>query len=103
MTDSVIALMVVSGQWKQCSDVLMKIELLSAPSRLTLKRGSLFHEIGSVTQPEASSAFMNRFANNVYTAAGHIFEKSPPPPVRFLIDALVIVFKQHTKVHAWHT
>lgn len=75
MTDSVIALMVISGQWKQCSDVLMKIEMLSAPSRLTLKRGSLFHEIGRVTQPEAFSAFMNGFANNVYTTTRHVFEK----------------------------
>lgn len=78
MTDSVIALPVVSGQWKQCGDALMKIEMPSAPSRLALKRGSLFHEIGSVTQPEAYGAFMCCFANNVYTTTGHVSEKRPP-------------------------
>ncbi|XP_075885531.1 rhotekin-like isoform X2 [Nelusetta ayraudi] len=33
------------SQWKQCSDRLMKIEMLNAAKRDTLKRGSLFHEI----------------------------------------------------------
>lgn len=92
MTDCIIALMVVSGQWKQCSDVLMTIEMLSAPSRLNLKRGSLFHEIGRVTQPEAFSAFMNGFANKAYTTAAYLFEKRqfwvqsfmPPPLCVFL-------------------
>lgn len=55
---------------------------------------------------------MNGFANNVYTTTAYLFEKrqfwvqsfmSPPPTVRFLIDALVIVFKQYTIVHAWQT
>lgn len=37
-----------SGQWKQCCDELMKIELPSPrkPAPVALKQGSLYHEMG---------------------------------------------------------
>ncbi|XP_070781173.1 rhotekin-like [Enoplosus armatus] len=50
------------SQWKQCCDHLMKIEMPSSRRRITVKQGSLYHEIGSVTQAEAFKDHISGFA-----------------------------------------
>lgn len=73
---TLICTLVVSGQWKQCSDRLMKIEMLNAAKRDTLKRGSLFHEIGRVTQPTQKppgTFFFYAFLLQLHTWAPHFF------------------------------
>lgn len=39
----------VAGQWKQCCYGLMKIDTLNSRKAITVKQGSLYHEIGNVT------------------------------------------------------
>lgn len=50
----------VAGQWKQCCDGLMKIDTLNSRKAITVKQGSLYHEIGNVTEvalPDLISSF----------------------------------------------
>lgn len=49
-----------AGQWKQCCDDLMKIELPSPrkPALVTSKQGSLYHEIGkTATQMDSERVY----------------------------------------------
>ncbi|KAM9338710.1 rhotekin-like [Symphorus nematophorus] len=39
------------SQWKQCCDYLMKIEMLSSRKPITVKQGSLYHEIVTPSSP----------------------------------------------------
>lgn len=71
---TLMCVLVVSGQWKQCSDRLMKIEM-SAPRRHTLKRVSLFHEIGSLAPPRSHLCISTAYRK---TARRKIEKKKKP-------------------------
>ena len=63
----------VAGQWKQCCDGLMKIDTLNSRKAITVKQGSLYHEIGNVTEdalPDLISSFPP------FTCTAHHFAKT---------------------------
>lgn len=102
---TLICTLVVSGQWKQCSDRLMKIEMLNAAKRDTLKRGSLFHEIGSVTQPtqKPPGTLFYAFMLPLHTQAPHFFFKQTKKPQQlYFVFTDQIWSNLNITIQNWH-
>ncbi|KAM4634061.1 rhotekin-like [Polymixia lowei] len=75
------------SQWRQCCDDLMKIEAPPPRKSITVRQGSLYHEIVTPSSP-SEGLVINDWSTEIRTLLSSYYKESPgvPSPVQLVVN-----------------